>query len=165
MVADKENWASNILVRNEDEDQDISYSHAAQEVFSSFFCRHSGNRTDPEKKDQDEMQMRLAKRPSQLMEVEDSNRPLDAPLPKPSFQPRPQYMTCGYCLKLGTYNTTARKVMNYVICGSKDQLKSDCPFKEAENIALIRLTHPESPLWGNLRPTGRITSLHPQHQA
>ena len=37
MAADKENQASNILVRNEDEDQDVSYSQAAQEVFSSLF--------------------------------------------------------------------------------------------------------------------------------
>ena len=37
MVTDKENWASNILVRPEDEDQDVSYySQTAQEVFSSF---------------------------------------------------------------------------------------------------------------------------------
>ena len=37
MVADKENRASNILVRNEDEEQDVSYPQAAQEVFSSSF--------------------------------------------------------------------------------------------------------------------------------
>ena len=37
MVAGKENLASNILVRNKDEDQDVSYSQGAQEVFSSFF--------------------------------------------------------------------------------------------------------------------------------
>ena len=78
MVADKENRASNILVRNKDEDQDVSYTQPAQEVFSSFFCHHSGSRTDPEKKDQDEMQMKLTKRPSQLIEVKDSDRPLDA---------------------------------------------------------------------------------------
>ena len=78
MVADKENRASNTLVRTEVENQDVSYSQAAQEVFSSFF-HYSGSRTDPEKKDQDEMQMKLAKkRLSQLMEVEDSNKPLDA---------------------------------------------------------------------------------------
>jgi len=120
MVADKENRASNILVRIEDEDQDVSYSQAALEVFSSFFCHRSGSRMDPEKKDQDEMQMKLVKRPSQLMEVEDSNRPLDTPLAKPSLQPCPQHMTCGYCLKPSTYNTTARKVMNYVVYGSGD---------------------------------------------
>jgi len=59
MVADKENRASNILVRSEDEDQDVSYFQAAQELFSSFifFSHRSGNRTDPEKKDQNEMQM------------------------------------------------------------------------------------------------------------
>ena len=75
------------------------------------------------------MQMKLAKRPSQLMEVEDSDRlmevedsdrPLNAPLAKPSLQPYPQHMTCGYCLKPGTYNATAKKVMNYVIYGSGD---------------------------------------------
>jgi len=70
-------------------------------------------------------------------------------------------MRCGYCLKSGTYNATTRKVMNYVIYESEDQLKSDCPFKEAENIAQIRSTHPISPLGGNPRPTGRIISLHP----
>ena len=77
MVADKENRSSNILVRTEDEDQDVSYSQAAQEVFSNFF-HYSGSRTDPEKKDQDEMQMKLVERSSQLMEVEDSDRPLNA---------------------------------------------------------------------------------------
>jgi len=64
------------------------------------------------------------------MEVEDSDRPLNTPLVKPSLQPRPQYMTGGYYLKPGTYNATARKVMNYVIYGSEDQLKSDYPFKK-----------------------------------
>jgi len=43
-------------------------SQAAQEVFSSF-CHRSESRTDLEKKDQDEMQMKLAKRPFYLMEV------------------------------------------------------------------------------------------------
>ena len=84
-----------------------------------YFFHRSGNRTGPEKKDQDEMQMKLTKRPSQLMEVEDLDRPLDAPLAKPPLQPCPQHMTCGYCLKQGTYNVTARKVMNYVIYGSE----------------------------------------------
>ena len=46
--------------------------------YSQVFCHRSGSRTDLEKKDQDEMQMKLAKRPSQLMEVENSDRPLDA---------------------------------------------------------------------------------------
>ena len=96
-----------------------------------YFCHRLGNRTDLEKKDQDEMQMKLAKRPSQLMEVEDLDRPLDAPLAKPSLQPCPQHMTCRYCLKPGTYNATTRKVMNYLVYGPGDQLKSDCSFKEA----------------------------------
>ena len=133
--------------------------------YSQVFCHHSGSRTDSEKKDHGEMQMKLAKRPTQLMEAEDSDRPLDASLAKPFPQPRPQHMTCGYCLKSGTYNATARKVMSYVVCGSGDQLKSDCAFKEANNIAPIRSTHPVSPLGGNPGPTGRITSLHPLHQA
>ena len=126
-----------------------------------YFCHRSGNRTDPEKKDQNEMQMKLAKRPSQLMGVKDSDRPLDAPLAKPSLQPRPQHKTCGYCLKLGTYNATARKVMNYVVYGSGDQLKSDCLFKETENIASIRPTHPLPQLEKNPGPTGRMISLYP----
>ena len=37
--------------------------------YSHVFCHYSGSRTDPEKKDQDEMQMKLAKRPTHLMEV------------------------------------------------------------------------------------------------
>ena len=85
-----------------------------------YFCHRYGIRTDPEKKDQDEMQVKLTKRPSQLMGVEDSDRALDAPLAKPSLQPCPQHMTCGYCLKPGTYNTTTRKIMNYVVYGSRD---------------------------------------------
>ena len=88
--------------------------------YSQVFCHHLGSRMDPEKEDQDEMQMKLAKRPSQLMEVGDSDRLLDAPLAKPSLQPYPQHMTCGYCLKPDTYNTTARKIMNYVVYGSGD---------------------------------------------
>jgi len=36
MVDDKENRASKILVRTKDEDQDVSYSQAAQEAFSSY---------------------------------------------------------------------------------------------------------------------------------
>jgi len=126
-----------------------------------FFCHRSESRTDLEKKDQDEMQMKLAKRRSQLMEVEDLDRPLDAALAKPSLQTCPQHMTCGYCLKPGTYNTTARKVMNYVVYVSEDQLKSNCSFKETENITSIWLTHQVSPLEENSRPTGRVNSLHP----
>jgi len=37
MVDDKENRASNILMRKGDEDQDVPYSQAAQGVFSSSF--------------------------------------------------------------------------------------------------------------------------------
>jgi len=43
-------------------------------------------------------------------------------------------------------------------------LKSDCPFKKAENTAPIRSTHHVPPLGENPRPTGRGTSLHPQQQ-
>jgi len=38
-------------------------------------------------------------------------------------------MTGGYCLELGIYNSTTRKIMNYVIHGFRDQLKSDCLFE------------------------------------
>ena len=62
------------------------------------------------------MQMKSAKRPSQLIECEDSDRSLGTPLAKQPFQPRPQDMICEYCLKSGTYNVTARKLMNYVLC-------------------------------------------------
>ena len=109
MVADKENRASNILVRPEDEDQDVFISKQPKN-YSQVSCHRSGSRTDLEKKDQDEMQMKLVKRPSQLMKVEDLDRSLDAPLARPSLQPCPQHMTCGYCLKPGTYNITARKL-------------------------------------------------------
>ena len=50
-------------------------------------------------------------RPSQLMEDEDSDRPLNTPLAKPSLQPRPQHMICGYCLKPSTYSATTGKIM------------------------------------------------------
>jgi len=89
MVADKENWASNILVRPEDEDQDVSYSQTAQEVLSSFLpSLRKKNEPGEEKsgRDADEVGKETL---SQLMEVEDSNKPLDAPLAKPSLQPRP----------------------------------------------------------------------------
>ena len=43
--------------------------------------------------------MKLGKRHSELMEGEDSDRPLDAPLAKQSLKPHPQYMICGYYLK------------------------------------------------------------------
>ena len=64
MVADKENLASNILVRNEDEEQDVSYSQCSPRSILKFLCHHPGSRMNPEKKDQDEMQMKSAKRPS-----------------------------------------------------------------------------------------------------
>jgi len=51
------------------------------------------------------------------------------------------------------------------VCGSGDQLKSDNPFKKAENTALIQSTHPVPPLGENLGPTDRETLLHPEQQA
>jgi len=101
--------------------------------------------------------MKTAKRPSQWMEGEDLDRPLGTLLAKQSLQTSPQHMIYGYCLKLSTYNATAKKFMNYVVYESRDQLKSDCPFKKTENIAPIRSTHPISPLGENPRPTDRGT--------
>jgi len=76
-------------------------------------------------------------RPSQLMEGEDLDRPLDTPLAKPSLQPRPQHVICGYCLKPSIYSAITEKFMNYVVYESGYHLKSDCPFKKTENTAPI----------------------------
>jgi len=51
------------------------------------------------------------------------------------------------------------------VCGFEDHLKSDCPFKRAENTTLIRSIHPVPPLGENPGPTDRGTLLHPQQQA
>ena len=110
--------------------------------------------------------MKLANRHSHLMEGEDSDRPLDTPLAKQPLQPRPRHMICGYCMKPGHLQRNRKK--NYelcFVCGPEDHLKSDCPFKKAENTAPIKSTHPVPPLGENSGPTGRRTSLHPQQQA
>ena len=79
--------------------------------------------------------MKLANRPSQLMEGEDSDRPLDTPQAKQLPQPHPQHMICGYCLKLEHLQHNCRKAYELCFeCGSKDQLKSDCPFKKTETL-------------------------------
>jgi len=74
--------------------------------------------------------MKSAKRPSQLMKGEDSDRPLDTPLAKQSLQPHPQHITCGYCLKLGHLQRNRRKAYELCfVCGFGDHLKSDYLFK------------------------------------
>jgi len=110
--------------------------------------------------------MKSAKRPSQLIEGEGSDRPLDTPLAKQPLQSHPQYMLCGYCLKREHLQHNCRKAYELSFeCESGDHLKSDCPFKKAENTALIRSAHPVPPLGENPEPTGRGTSLYPQQQA
>ena len=44
-------------------------------------------------------------------------------------------------------------------------MKSDCPFKKAENTVMIRSTHPVPQLGENPWPTDRDTSLYPLQQA
>jgi len=110
--------------------------------------------------------MKSVKRPFQLMEDEDSDKPLETPLAKQSLQRYPQHMIRGCCLKPGHLQRNCQKV--YELCfvyGSEDHLKSDCPFKKAENTAPIRSTHPVPLLGENLGPTNRGTLLHPQQQA
>ena len=87
-------------------------------TYSQVFTTIREVEWEPEKKNQDKMQLKSANRPSHLMEGEDSDRPLNTPLAKQSLQPHPQHMICGYCLEPGTYNATAEKFMNYVLCTS-----------------------------------------------
>ena len=82
--------------------------------------------------------MKSAKRPSQLMEGEDSDMPVDASLANQPLQPRPQHLVCGYCLKPGNLQDSHRETYELCfVCESGDHLKSDCLFKKAENIASI----------------------------
>ena len=110
--------------------------------------------------------MKSVKRPSQLMEGEDSDRPQDTPLAKQSLQNRPQHMIYGYGLKPGYLQHSYQKAYKFhFVYGSGDHLKSECPFKKTENTAPIRSTHLVPTLGENPGPTGRGTSLHPQQQA
>jgi len=106
--------------------------------------------------------MKSAKRPSQLMEDEDSDRPLDIPLAKQSFQPCPQQMICGYFLKPSHLQRNCWKAYELsFMCGFGDHMKSKCSFKKTKNTASIQPTHPVPPLGENPGPTDRRTSLHP----
>jgi len=78
--------------------------------------------------------MKSAKRLAQLMESEDSDKPLNTLLAKQFLQPRPQHMICGYSLKLRHLQRNCREAYELrFVCGSGDQLKSDSPLKKAEN--------------------------------
>jgi len=89
-------------------------------MYSQVFTITREVEWEQEKKDQDKMQMKLAKRPSQLMEDEDSDRPLDTPLVKQPLQPRPQHMICGYCPKSGTYRQKVYELCHIRIRRSVD---------------------------------------------
>jgi len=75
-------------------------------------------------------------------------------------------MIYGFCLKPGHLQRNRQKAYKlYFVYASKDHLNSDYPFKNAENTAPIRSTHPVPPLGENPGPTAREISLHPQQQA
>jgi len=134
-------------------------------TYSQIFTIAREVEQELEKKNQDKMQMKLVKRPSQFTEGEDSDMPLDTPLVKQPLQPRPQHMICEYCLNLGHLQRNRQKAYELCfVCGSGGHLKSDCPFKKAENTSPIRSTHPVPPLGEDPGPIGRGTSLHPQQQ-
>jgi len=61
-------------------------------MYSQVFTTVRVVERELDEKNQDKMQMKSAKRPSQLMEGEGSDRPLNTPVAKPSLQPRPQHM-------------------------------------------------------------------------
>ena len=59
-------------------------------------------------KNYDKMQKRLTKRPSQLMDGEDSVRLINVPLTKRSFQPSLPQSVCNFCHKPGYYKRDCR---------------------------------------------------------
>jgi len=96
------------------------------------------------------------------MEGEDSDRPLDTLLDKQSLQSHPQHIIYGYCLKPGYLQHNFWKAYElHFVRGSKDQLKSNSPFKKAENTAPNRSTHLVPLLGENPGPIGIGTTLHP----
>ena len=87
-----------------------------------------------EEKNPDKMK-KSAKRPSQLMEGKDSDRPLGTPLVKQSLQPCPQYMIYEYYLKLKHLQRNHLKVYELCfMCRFGDHLKNDCPFKRQRTL-------------------------------
>ena len=89
-------------------------------MYSQIFTITPEVERELEKKNQDKMQMESAGKPSQLMEGEGSDKPLDTPLAKQPLQPRTLHMICEYCLKPGHLQSNCGKLMNYVFCAGPD---------------------------------------------
>ena len=111
-----------------------------------------------EKKNQDKMQKKLVKRPSQLMDGEDSVRLINVPLTIRSFQPSLPQSVRNFVHRPGHYKHDYRMVnVLCLACGTEGHLIRDCPFKKIRNIIPIRPTLPaalvkrtQDPLAGEL---------------
>ena len=98
-------------------------------TYSQIFTIAREVEREPQKKNQDKIQMKSVKRPSKLMEDENSDRPMDTPLAKQPLHARPQNIICRYCLKPRHLQHSHRKTYELCfVCGMGDNLESDCPF-------------------------------------
>ena len=109
------------------------------------------------------MQNKPVKRPLQLIDEENSVRPIDASLVKRPFWPAPQQMICGYCLKPGHIQHNCWKGNKLCLsCGSDDHSIGDYPFKRTWNTTPAPLVLPTPPLRRNPEPIARKAPLLPQ---
>jgi len=100
------------------------------------------------------------------MDREDSVQPSDVPLVKRPFQPPPQLIRCGYCLKSGHSQRNCQLANGlHLICGSWELLMGDCPLKETKNDAPVRPALPAPPVMRNPWPFGRGAPLLSKQQA
>ena len=104
------------------------------------------------------MHKKLAKGPSQLIEGENSDRLLNAPLAKQPLRPLPQQMICGSCLKPGHHKRNRRMANRLCLaCRARGHLIKNYLIRRTGNITPIRSTHPASPVRGNPGPVGKRT--------
>ena len=107
-------------------------------------------------KNYDKMQKRLTKRPSQLMDGEDSVRLINVPLTKRSFQLSLPQSVCNFCHKPGQYKRDYWMINGLCLaCGTRGHLIRDCPFRKIGNIVPIRPTLSAPPVRRNPRHIGR----------
>ena len=108
------------------------------------------------------MQKRLAKKPSQLMDREDSVRLINVPLTKRSFQPSLPQSVCNFCRKSRHYKRDIQMANGLCLaCEIGGYLIRDCPFRKIENITLIRPILPAPPVRRNPGPVDRRPSFLP----
>jgi len=134
-------------------------------TYSQIFHHRLRDRTKNGEEKLDE----VANKFSQLMEGEDSDKPLDTPLAKQSLQPHPKYMICGYCRKSRHIQQKCQMAKGpCLICGYKDHSVNNCPFKRiypTPPILPARAAPPvlsAPPLRSNPEPISRRVSFSPQ---